>query len=252
MKKVEDIFNYLNKIAPIENKEDWDNVGLLVGSMNNNVNNIILSLDATNDVIDDAIGNKCKLIITHHPLIFGSISNIIQDDILGNKLYKLISNNISVISMHTNLDKALLNKILIEKLGCYDCSQALDYMCIGYVEKTNMNNFVSSCINNLQNESLRYYDANRKVNKIACIGGAGSSGILDAYNLGCDTFVTADIKHHEFLLAKDLKINLIDADHFNTENVIIHELYKLLKEKFSEIDIKISKNNTQVVSYGKK
>lgn len=116
---LKDLISILEKEFPLHLAEDWDNVGLIVGDDKAIVNNVQISLDLTESVIDRAIKNKVELIITHHPLIFSSIKKINNKDILGRKILKLIKNGINVYTMHTNLDSALegLNEYVAQKLN---------------------------------------------------------------------------------------------------------------------------------------
>lgn len=248
--KICEIYDYLKEIAPLELQEDWDNAGFLFGSREEDLNGAILALDATSDVIEEAHEKKCNLIITHHPLIFGSISDVLQEDVTGRKLLLLGKYGINVISMHTNLDKTLVNEVLIKKLGVLTYEPGLDYMRVGYLEEPAViSDYLNFLKESLNNDGLRYYSCGKPVYKVAGIGGAGAEGLTDAFKCGCDTFVTADVKHHEWIAAKELGINLIDADHFNTENPVIPELHELLSRKYPSEKIFISEKNSQVVCY---
>ncbi|MEG2429898.1 MAG: Nif3-like dinuclear metal center hexameric protein, partial [Oscillospiraceae bacterium] len=99
---VSDFYNEINKLAPFETAMSFDNCGLLIGNPNQTVKNCIFALDITNNVIDSAIEKQAQLIITHHPVIFDRLANIPENSVV----YRLIQNNISVISAHTNLDIA--------------------------------------------------------------------------------------------------------------------------------------------------
>lgn len=116
--KLYDIINTLEKDFPLELKEKWDNSGLLIGDVNNEIERVQISLDVTDSVIDNAIKNNCQLIISHHPLIFGNIKKINNSDVLGRKILKIIKNNINIYAMHTNLDSAKdgLNEYIVKKL----------------------------------------------------------------------------------------------------------------------------------------
>ena len=110
MAAVKDIYNFIDSFAPFNTQEEWDNSGLLVGDENAKVTKILFALDVTSDVIEQAKNVGANLIITHHPVIFKAISNVLSDSLV----YKLISNNISIICAHTNYDKAVdgVNDIL--------------------------------------------------------------------------------------------------------------------------------------------
>ncbi len=117
--KVKDIINILEKKFPLNIKEEWDNVGLLVGDGNSNVKKIQVSLDLTDKVLENAIENDVDLIITHHPLIFKPLKSINNNSKTGKKIMKLIKNEISLYAIHTNLDSAEqgLNDYIARKIG---------------------------------------------------------------------------------------------------------------------------------------
>ena len=117
--KIKDIHKIIEKHAPSSLKESYDNVGLMVGSMEDDITSILVALDCTMEVINEARTKNCNLILCHHPLIFHKPSSITTGDLLGKKIIKLISENINVYSSHTNLDSVSggINDILVELLG---------------------------------------------------------------------------------------------------------------------------------------
>ena len=106
-------------LAPSFLKESYDNVGLMVGTEEKEVKKVLLALDCTKEVIEEAKENNVDLIITHHPLIFKKPSRIIREDLQGWKIIELIKNDISLYSSHTNLDavKGGINEELVKVLG---------------------------------------------------------------------------------------------------------------------------------------
>lgn len=263
MTKVRDIYDYLDTIAPVGLKMDFDNVGLLVGDYRTKVRKCILSLDITREVISEAKEIGAELIVSHHPLIFGAIKSVTADDLTGGKVIELVKNNISAICMHTNLDIAQggVNDALMDSLGANVSSflelsgldaQGNEIGCgrIGELEtETGFSEFLGICKSALNASGLRYYDAGKKVKKLAVMGGAGGSCIALAKAMGCDTYVTSDIKYNGFLDAKELGLNLIDADHFCTENVIIPVLAQKLSDKFKDTEFLISTIHKQTVQF---
>ena len=156
--------------------------------------------------------------------------------------------------MHTNLDIALggVNDVLISALGA-TAERGLDEENCGRIgtlpEPVSMEEFLIRCKETLKTKGLRYYNAGRPVQKLAVMGGAGGDSVERAFDLGCDTYVTADIKYHQFLLAAELGLNLIDADHFCTENPVMAALQGLLKNTFPEVDFALSETHGQVVDF---
>lgn len=254
MTTVNDIFENLNELAPVSLKMDFDNVGLLVGNGKNTVKKCLIALDITNEVIDEAISVGAELIVSHHPIIFEAQKTILEDDIVGGKLVKLIRNGISAVCMHTNLDIAQggVNDALMAALGC-KAEEALDYDGCGrtgeYSESIEFEAFLKMCKEALNTKGLRYYYAGAPVKKLAVMGGSGGGCVALAKEKGCDTYVTADVKYNQFLDAKELGMNLIDADHFCTENVIVPVLHERLARAFSDVEFKISEVHHQTVCF---
>ena len=87
------------------------------------------------------------------------------------------------------------------------------------------------------------------MSQLAVMGGSGGDCVDAAFKLGCDTYVTADIKYHEFLRAQELGINLIDGDHFCTEAPVIPNLREKLAKHFPELDFTVSKSLRQTVRF---
>jgi dinuclear metal center YbgI/SA1388 family protein len=112
----------MEELAPAELTQSWDNTGLMLGDAEQEVYTVLVALDVTGDVINEAINNKADMIITHHPLIFKPLYNIRKGTPIGDKIHKLIQNNISVFSAHTNLDMVDggVNDILALQLGLID------------------------------------------------------------------------------------------------------------------------------------
>ena len=254
MTSITEIYNYLCTLAPLELQMSFDNSGFQIGRMNKDVERVLLALDVTDNVVQEAVELGAGLIISHHPLIFSAMKSINGMNPEGARLIKLIENGIAVTSMHTNLDIAEggVNDVLIAMLGAKaECG--LDKENCGRVGQLEnpmaFDSFLLHCKNVLKANGLRYYDAGKMVSKLAVMGGAGGDGVEEAYALGCDTYVTSDIKYHQFLIAKELGINLIDADHYCTENPIIPVLCDKLEKAFPETEFIVSKKHKQIISF---
>jgi len=117
--QVRHITNFMHQWAPPEIKLSYDNVGLLVGDSTSPVSRILVCLDVTEEIVDEALEKKCELIVSHHPLIFENISSINPSDEQGRIIYKMIRNNIALLTAHTNLDAALdgVSFVLANNLG---------------------------------------------------------------------------------------------------------------------------------------
>ncbi len=238
MATVRDIEAYLWQLAPRELKLDFDNVGLLAGFPENQVSRVLVSLDITDAVIEEAVYMGAELIVAHHPLFLDEQKNILTTDATGRKIISLIEKGISAICMHTNLDAAEggVNDALAHKLGGRVSGILNDEDRISRIaelsEAEAFPDFLARACAALDSNGLRYHDAGRPVRRMGLCGGSGGQDLELAFRKGCDTFVSADIKYHQFLLAEELNINLIDADHFCTENVIVPILADKITKHF--------------------
>lgn len=238
---IREIYEFLDNIAPYNTQCAWDNSGFMCGDMGKDVSSVMFCLDCTNDVIEQAVAQNCSLIVCHHPLIFAPVKRVYGET----ALYNAIRNDITVISAHTNLDMADdgVNDALCEKLGLSDCeklfAEGAPFMRMGTVCEQAAEEFASFVAKTLGG-GAGVYDSGRKVKKVAVCGGAGGEYIPEAFDAGCDTFVTGEAKHHESLEAQRLGINLIVAGHFSTEVPVLEKLSKKLREAFSEVNVYVA------------
>lgn len=263
MPKVGEIFEYLNELAPVSLKMDFDNVGLLIGDAREDADRCLVALDITDEVIDEAAQLGAELIVSHHPVIFGAVKSVTADDLVGRKIIALLRNNISAICMHTNLDiaeggvnDALMAALSVKPLrwlepcGTDEHGNAVGCGRIGELtQPMRFEDFLQLCKSSLKANGLRYVRVGGYVKKLAVMGGAGGSSLMDAVNAGCDTYVTSDIKYNSFLNARELGINLIDADHFCTENVVVPVLADKLREGFPKLEVFISSVHGQTAQF---
>jgi len=263
MAKVSEIRDFLNKKYPFYMKLSFDNVGMLVGFCDKEVTRIVTALDITDEVIDEAIQFGAELIVSHHPLIFDSLKRVTDDDYVGRRIIKMISNGISAICLHTNLDTADggVNDALMEALGAKVTELAAPHGThpdgteygitrVGCLDAPiDMQSFLIRTKQALKANGLRYHDSGKPVYKIGACGGAGGGDMEKAVSMGCDTYITADVKYDTFLWARQNGVNLIDADHFCTENVVVPVLYETLKSQFPEIEVSISKLHSQTAQF---
>lgn len=246
MATVRDIYNFIDKFAPFNIAEEWDNSGLLVGDENKIVNKILFALDCTEDVINQAVSFGVDLIVTHHPIIFKPISEISVD----NLVYKLIKNNLSIICAHTNYDKAIdgVNDVLCKTVEFNNVTK-IDNTCLNITElNTSMNsNEFAHFIKSKLNGVVRYNSVNKTVKKVAVCSGSGSDYLALAKELNCDALLTGDGSHHNFLDADEMNILLVCAGHFETENISIKPLADKIKGKF-DIECVIAGQQSPIIT----
>ena len=243
--KLEDIMRFLEKKYNPELAEKWDNSGLIVGRRESNISAVMVCLDITDDIIDQAVASRAELIISHHPLIFSEIKRITSDTLLGKKILKLTENKIAVYSMHTNADSAAngLNDYILEKLSLngektvWLKNENYPESGLGRIlelKKEKSVDDISKMIKeklNLKNIRMAG-NANKKVKKIAVLTGSGGSLISELDNT-VDLYITGDLKHHETLDALEEGLTLIDLGHYESENIFSELIKKDLSEFFN-------------------
>lgn len=263
MPTVADILQYIETVAPPYMKESWDNVGLLCGRPNREVTKILVALDPFRNVIDEAIAEKCDLIVTHHPLIFrDKIMALNESTETTRCLLTLVEKGIAAINAHTNLDLAPggINDVLAATLGLEgievinpEGTDAEDrpygLLRSGFVAEQPLSQFLTTVKNDLKCDGLRYVDGGKPVRKVAVGGGSCADGMHEALAAGCDTFVTSDVKYNQFRTAFELGLNLIDAGHFHTENPTMPILAEKLQAAFPEIQVKLSENHWDCMKF---
>ncbi len=228
----------------------YDNSGILI-DCDEEIKKVLFSLDLSTEVIGKAIEEKANLIVTHHPAIYGKISNIRMDDktTLGAKLVYCLRNGISVISMHLNLDMAIggIDECLEEgirysagtvyRLGesklMHEISQG------GYgraydVSPVSLSALVQNMRETFNTERIIFYgNKNSQVRRIASFCGAGGDegSILFAFEQNADTVVSADFKHHVITYALEKGLNVIALTHYASENYGFKNYYEKIRRQ---------------------
>ena len=256
MTTVREIESFLYGWAPRELAESWDNVGLLVGDPEAAVERVLVALDITPQVAEEALERGCQLIVAHHPVMncaWHPVQTVRADNRQGRTLTALLRGGVAAICMHTNLDAAEggVNDILAEKLGLTQ-PEMLTEEKIGRIGTLKCEiplvEFTHSVIELLGCNGLRYVDAGLPVHRVAVGGGACGCYIPQAVAAGCDTFVTSDLKYNDFLDTEGL--NLIDAGHFPTENVVCPALRDRLQRAFPAADVLCSTSHSrEIIQY---
>ena len=263
MLTVKNIHDALFAFAPESMKMgDWDNVGLLCGREERSVSCVLVSLDVTPEVAAEAAALGAECIVTHHPALFDPIRALNDRSYTGELLLTLAERQIAVISLHTNLDCAPggVNDTLAQTLGLrnirvldpigYD-AQGRPYGLVrmGETDTAPLRAFAAFVRETLACPGVRIADAGRPVRVVAVGGGSCGSEIDAVLRAGCDTFVTADLKYHQFAEARFRGINLIDAGHFETENPICAVLASVLRRLSPELRVELSKTHRDAVQF---
>lgn len=254
MPTVIEIEQALFELAPRECAQDWDNVGFLVGRRDREVRKVLTALDITEGVIDEAARWGADLIVSHHPVIFHGQKSVTDRDVTGNRVLRLLESGIAAICMHTNLDCAEggVNDVLAGALGIREPERFTNEgvgRCGWRAEPMALPEFVRFVSKTLGCNGVRYADAGKPVHRVAVGGGACGEFEDAAIYAGCDTFVTSDLSYHQFVDAKAKGINLIDAGHFPTEDLVCRTVAAFLKKRFPSLSIQKSASHKEAIQY---
>lgn len=260
--KISEITGFLDSEFHPEYQEDYDNSGFLLGDPETECSGALAAVDLTPAVIDEAIACGANLIVTHHPFIFSGIKRITTSNAVGQMIYRLVRNNISVYAAHTNLDnlKEGVNGILAFQLGLTDChilrplsSQPSGEAGAGmigtlpYPMPTGA--FLEQVKACLGLPLLRVSDiATPAVSRVAICGGSGSFLIHDAIAHHADIYLTGDLKYHDFQQAEG-RITLADIGHYESEQFSKQLIYSAISKKFSNFACFMSQKGKSFVSY---
>lgn len=251
--KAYELTSWLEKKYPPEAAEDWDNVGLLVGDDTREIHHVFLSLDLTEETLEEAVKAGADMILTHHPMIFSGIKKINNHSFIGRKIIKLLQQNMVYYAMHTNYDILGMADLSAEYSLLQDAcvlskTQEQDGEIQGFGRVGNLSRPMSlgeyAC---LIRESLKlkdvkvYGDLKQTVKRAAVCTGSGKSMIPDAIAAGADVYVTGDIDHHTGIDTVAQGLCLIDAGHYGTEYVFMDAMKKELEEAFPQLYVSCAK-----------
>ncbi len=259
---LQQIINYLEEVAPRHLQESYDNAGLIYGDRAKEISGAIISLDCTEDVVDEAIAAGYDLIISHHPIVFSGIKQFDLNNYVHRVVVKAIQNDIAIYAIHTNLDNVLengVNQKIAQKLGLVNLE-------ILRKKSEDSNEIGAGVIGNLQvphseEDFLKHIKTSMNlqvmkhttllggsVRRIAVCGGSGGFLLKDAIAQKADFFITADYKYHEFFDA-NAKVVIADIGHYESEYFTIELLFELLTQKFPKFAARCTKVVTNPIFY---
>ncbi|MCF6330088.1 MAG: Nif3-like dinuclear metal center hexameric protein [Sulfurimonas sp.] len=234
--KLSQIYKILDEISPFELQEEWDNSGIQVGSLHQEIKKIVLSIDVDDELIDSL--DVDTLLITHHPIIFSGLKQINFDKYPSNLLQKMIKKNISNIAMHTNFDKTHLNEFVAKEILGYKIIKQ-DGFGIYLDINENFDKFIQNVKEKFLLKNTKFVKCSNFIKTAVLTTGSGCSLIPE---ITAECFLTGDIKYHDAMQAKSINLSLIDIGHFESECFFSEILQKHLKNLGLEAIIASSKN----------
>ena len=258
--RVAKIAGSLESWAPLHLAESYDNVGLLVGDPDMEVNSVLINLDMTLPVLEEALKKGINMVVSHHPIWFTKRTKLVKGDYVSDTILFAAKHDIALYAIHTNLDniRTGVNKKISDRLGLQNArilkpNPANPEDGIGMVGELpsplSKNAFLQLVKQRFDCGGIRYSDAEvGTVSKVAVCGGSGSFLTREAMKVGADAFVTADITYHKFLVNEG-KLLLLDIVHFESEQYTSLLIKDYLSDFFPNFAVHLSKIYTNPVRY---
>ncbi|MFA7116037.1 MAG: Nif3-like dinuclear metal center hexameric protein [Bacteroidales bacterium] len=249
----------IEDFAPLYNQEDWDNSGFSIGNMNAKVDGVLIGLDCSMDLLEEAVSLGVNMVITHHPLIFNGIKKILHNDFTGSIIEYAIKNDIIIYSSHTAIDKVIngVSGQMADALGLInreilDIEGSNDNIGLGVVgdlpKSAGPMEFIERVKNIFDLEIIKSSKVpNVSVERVALCGGSGHSLINKAKESGAQAYISGDITYHYFLPDPDFMI--LDIGHYESEIGILKTIFTLVRKNFPNFATYITKSNKNLVYY---
>ncbi len=257
--KIKDVIATLERFAPLPLQDSFDNAGLQIGQTGAEVSGVLLCLDVTEAVLQEAKNCGANLVVAHHPLLFHGLKCIAGRNMVERITATAIKNDIAIYAAHTNLDNARggVNYKIAEKLGAQVTSFLMpkdENSGSGVIAEMEtpmgITEFLSSvkrifgvdCV--MHNDFVR----SKTISKIAICGGAGAFLLQNAIDADCDAFLTGEMHYHDYFgHENDLLVTVIG--HYQSEKFTTEIFRDLLKKDFPALRIETTQLDTNPIKY---
>ena len=262
--KIKQVVDALEHYAPLPLQEGYDNAGLQVGLTEAvEVSGALLCLDVTEEIVEEAVRKGCNLIVSHHPLIFRKLAKVGDGDYVQRTVRLAIKNDITIVSMHTNMDAAeggvnykIAEKMGLEQVGFFGQQKQADGVqggegVIGTVPgegwaaddlvlllKERFGVATVQC-----NQLLR-----RPIRRVALCGGAGSFLLGEAIRQGADAFITGEMHYHEYF-GHEQEIQICVIGHYQSEQYTGEIFRRIIEEQCPGVRCEMAETNTNPILY---
>lgn len=244
-----DMITELQKVAPEDFAQSWDNVGLLVGDRMQTVTKVFIALDADETSIAQAKEVGAELLLTHHPLIFSPLKKVNCDHFISARVVELLRAQMSYYAMHTNFDASKMGDLAAERIGLtvkhvladaferdgktygigvvgtFAQPKALGELCVAVKDGFGL-------------DAVKVFDAGTDaIRRVAICPGSGKSTIGDAIAAGAQVLITGDIDHHSGIDAVAQGLSIIDAGHYGVEHIFIDYMAAYVKAHIKGVEV---------------
>ncbi len=244
-----ELMEQLEEFCPSSFAMSWDNPGLQAGRSDKEVQRVYLAVDATSEVIEDAIRQRADLILTHHPLLFSGIKHVTDQDFIGKRIVRLLTNDMALYAMHTNFDVMGMAAEAAERLHLLNpdvlevtFEDAISHEGIGRIGELPEHMTLQECAEYVKEAfdipKVRIYgDPRTPIVMTAILPGSGKDDIDLALRKGADVMITGDITHHVGLDAVEKGIAVIDAGHYGVEKIFVPYMQEFLTREVPELTV---------------
>ena len=265
---IQKLTDFLELIAPLQLQESYDNAGLITGRHDTIIKGVMCSLDATEEVIQEAIDLGCNVVVAHHPIIFKGLKKINGYHYVDKTIVKAIKNDIAIYAIHTNLDNVLVSGVnthianllglvnlypLIAKSDIVNKQGELLSAGTGIVgelpSEMKTEEFLLFIKKTMKTGIIRYTTLRKNcIKRVAVCGGSGASFLFDAKKQKADAYISSDFKYHEFFDGEG-DIMITDIGHYESEQYTIDLLFDLITNNFSNFAVRKTSINTNPIKY---
>ena len=260
--RVADIIQVLEQWAPSRLQEEWDNSGLCIGNPLTPVRGVLVCLDCTPEVIEEAVAGGLNMIVSHHPLIFKGLKHLREETPVEQSVALAVRSNMVVYSMHTNADKIMDGvsgamaralelqnvSILAPDPGCHSDPSTCGLGVVGDLPRAMATEDFFTLLKKAF--FLEHFKASvafhSRISRVALCGGSGSSLIPSALGSEAQVFVSADFSYHAYFETVP-HMMLVDIGHYESEAGIQDQICKELRKKFPTFAVRIAHKNTNPI-----
>lgn len=256
MTKVSDVIKAIEAVAPLRYQDEWDNSGLQVGFPDDEVRGVLVCLDITEEIVDEAIGKGCSMIVSHHPLIFHALNQVSDATYQQRCVTKALLAGIAIYSAHTSLDNApkgvnhkIAELIGLKKLQWLEPAEDHGSGLIGELTKpVGRDAFLDQLQTVFEVQCLRHSDpVGAPVKKVAICGGSGAFLMQKALEKGADCFITGEFHYHDYF--ENDGMLLAELGHYQSEKCTIDLLKDIIGKAVKDVNIISTDINTNPIRY---
>ncbi|MBP5572238.1 MAG: Nif3-like dinuclear metal center hexameric protein [Bacteroidales bacterium] len=257
MTKVKDVINAIEAVAPLKLQDEWDNSGLQVGFTQDEVKGVLVCLDITEEIVDEAIEKGCTMIVSHHPLLFHALKQVSDSTYQQRCVAKAITKGLAIYSAHTSLDNArggvnfkIAELIGLRNLDWLEPKEGMDAGSglIGELAKpTDAETLLNQLKDTFKVKCLKHTEPTKPVKTVALCGGAGAFLMQTAARKGADCFITGEFHYHDYFDNDGML--LVELGHYQSEQYTKDLLKDIIVKAMPGLRVEMTEIDTNPTRY---